>query len=296
MKKKVIIFILVLLVFIPISANQKEIKIMANFEDVTHTVKMDKPPFSYYLSDQVNYKKNHSIKLKMKSSKPNNITDDEEWFQKNKLLMNTYEVPNPYSNSLGNLPDGIEANWKDLMITAAFYDKNYIYCTYGSNFAEGYILNIYDAKSLEMIYSMDFSDYRYSPSYVKTDYEFIQQKINWAQIKDNILYISHSHDTYAKSSKGMNAYITAIDLKDMSILWRTKALVSNAANFVIVNDIILCGYGFTAESDYLYQVDKCTGKVLNKITLKSGPTYIINKGKSIYVRTYNMDYKFDIVS
>ncbi len=41
---------------------------------------------------------------------------------------------------------------------------------------------------------------------------------NWAVIKDNVLFISHCHKTYAKSSNNMNAYITAIDLSDMSIM------------------------------------------------------------------------------
>ncbi len=141
----------------------------------------------------------------------------------------------------------------------------------------------------------DFSNYRYSPKYIKADYDYIEQKIDWAAIKDNILYVSNAHSTYAKSSKNMNAYITAINLDDMSILWRTKALVCNSSNFVITDGIIICGYGFTDESDFLYQIDMNTGNVVSKTFLKTAASYIMKKGNSLYVRTYNTDYKFSII-
>lgn len=295
MKKKLIICITSLLILtVTIGASLRVVKVLAA-SDESSTIVMDKPSFDYYKSKDVINKSNPVIKLKTKSCKPNNITDDENWFKKNKLSMNKYEVPNPYANTSGNLPKGLAVTWDDLIITSAFYDASYIYCTYGLDFSEGYILNIYDAKSLKMVYSLDFSNYRYSPKYIKADYEFIQQKINWATIKKNVLYISHSHNTYAKSSKNMNAYITAIDLEDMSIRWRTKALVSNSNNFVIVDDVIMSGYGFTAEPDYLYQIDMNNGKVLTKIPVKSSVSYIMKKGNALYVRTYNTDYKFDIV-
>lgn len=294
MKRKLAFLIAALLILTTAGAGQRAVEVMAAAQNSDSTTLMNKPSFDYYKSDKVKSKKNSAIKLKLVSSKANKITDEDNWFKNNKLSLQTYEVPNFNANSSGNLPDGIDTSWNDLIITSAFYDSSYIYCTYGSNFSEGYILNIYNSKTLEIAYSLDFSDYRYSPKYVEKDYDFIQQRINWAEIKDNILYVSHSHSTYAKSSNNMNAYITAIDLSDMSILWRTRALVSNAHNFLIVDDVILCGYGFTAESDYLYQIDLYTGKVLSKTALKTAATYIIKKGSTLYVRTYNTDYKFTI--
>ena len=181
-----------------------------------------------------------------------------------------------------------------MIITSAFYDASYIYCTYGSDFSEGYILNIYDRISLELIYTLDFSNYCYAPEYISEDFDFIQQKINCAAIEDDILYISHSHSTYAKSSNIMNAYITAINLSDMAILWRTDPLVSNAYNFQIIDDVIICGYGFTDEPDFLYQIDTSCGKVIDKLPLKSAAEYIIKKDNVLYVRTYNMNYEFEI--
>lgn len=293
MKKKIAMFMAALLMLTVIGAGLKTAMVTAASGKAAAV--MDKPSFSYYKAGNIADKKSKPVKLKLKSSNANEIIDDDKWFEKNKLSLKTYEVPNFYRNISGNLPEGIDKSWEELIITSAFYDASYIYCTYGSDYSEGYILNIYDGKTLKLAYSLDFSKYRYSPKYVKADYDYIQQRINWATIKDNVLYVSHSHDTYAKSSNNMNGYITAIDLSDRSILWRTKALVTNSQNFLILDGVIICGYGFTSEPDYLYQVDLSTGKVLDKTLLKSAPSYIIKKGNSLYVRTYNTDYKFDII-
>lgn len=113
-------------------------------------------------------------------------------------------------------------------------------------------MNIYDRNSLEIIYTLDFSNYCYAPEYISEDYYLTKQKIDWVVIKDNILFVSNSHITYAISSNNMNAYITAIDLSDMALIWRTDSLVSNAINFQIIDDVIISGYGFTDEPDFLY--------------------------------------------
>ncbi len=294
MKQKLLAIMTILLLLEVTAVDQNTMAVRSASKEKSSTVVLDTPSFGYYQSDQVSDKKSKPVKLKLKSSKTNNITDEEQWFEKNKISIPTYQVPNSFRNLSGNLPEGIASEWQGLMITSAFYDASYIYCTYGKDFSEGYILTIYDSETLKIVYSLDFSNYRYSPKYVVADYDYIQQRINWAEIKDNILYVSHSHNTYAKSSNNQNAYITAIDLTDLSILWRTKALVSNSYNFVILDHVIICGYGFTAEPDYLYQVDLNTGKVLDKQPIKTAASYIIKKGSTLYVRTYNTDYQFKI--
>lgn len=265
-------------------------------DDINNSIPviLETPPFSYYLSDRVKPEDTNPIQLTMISSASNDITDVDKWFTDNDLIYNAYEVPNSFINTTGNLPDEIAQQWDNLITTSTFYDDSYIYCTYGSDFSEGYILNIYDKNSFVLIYTLDFSNYRYTPEYISEDFDYIQQRINWATIKDDILYIAHSHNTYAKSSNQMNAYLTAIDLTDMSILWRTEPLVSNARNFQLINDVIISGYGFTDEPDFLYQIDTSSGKIIDKIPLKSAAEYIIQKDNVLYVRTYNMNYEFEI--
>lgn len=126
------------------------------------------------------------------------------------------------------------------------------------------------------------------------DRGFINQTLNWIVPEDNILYFSHSHSTYAKSSHGMNAYLTALDRDTNQIIWRSQPLVCNARNFIIIDSVIICGYGFTAEPDYLYLIDKYTGNILQQIKLKTAPEYIIPKDDKLYVRTYDTNYVFSI--
>ncbi len=238
------------------------------------------PPFSYYMSDTAIEKENSSIKLNMTLCEPNEITDITEWFTNNNLSLS------PNQNNAENSSDGVD------ITSNVFWDDTYFYEIGGADYIDGNILDIYDAASNNLLYSLDFSNYIYSPDYKEEDYDFIQQKIKWATIKDDVLYVSHSHSTYAESSNNMNAYITAIDLSDMSILWRSDALVCNSKNFLIIDNVIISGYGFTAEPDFLYQINRNTGEVLEKTLLKSAPDYIIKKDSVLYVRTYNTDYKF----
>lgn len=258
---------------------------------------MSPPPFEYYLSDKAKVKEVNPLKLKHKSDKPNEIIDEDVWFQENGLTLTDFLEPGQQPIDLIKyLPEQVDAYCGDLFIVKAFYDNAYIYCVYGPNFAEGYLLNIYDAKSYQLLYSLDFYAYLYSPDYIEDYYDYIPQGIQWATTKDGILYISHSHNTYAKYSNHMNAYITAIDLSDTSIVWRSEALKCNSDNFILLDDVIISGYGFTAEPDYLYQINRYTGEVIDQISIKSSPYYIIQKNNILYVRTYNTDYEFEITN
>ncbi len=251
---------------------------------VTNPVLMPVPPFSYYISDAAkadaaSQAETSAFKLTMTFNEPNKITDTDKWFTNNQLSLN---------------PTGETSPDEIASFTTAYGDGTYFYQIEGIDYSGGIFLNIYATGSDKLLYSLDFSNYLYSPEYKEEDYNFIQQKIQCAAVQDNILYVSHSHSTYAESSNNMNAYITAIDLSDMGILWRSDALVCNSMSFVIVNDVIICGYGFTAEPDFLYQIDCNTGKVLEKTPLKSAPEYIIKKDSTLFVRTYNTDYQFVI--
>ena len=50
---------------------------------------------------------------------------------------------------------------------------------------------------------------------------------------------------------------------------------------------LLTGYGFTAEPDYLYLLDRRTGRVVERLTLPSAPEKITRSGKRFVVRTYD---------
>ena len=113
------------------------------------------------------------------------------------------------------------------------------------------------------------------------------EELVWAREANGVLYVQNAHPTYAKSSYGQNAYVTAVDPKTKRRLWRSKALVANAQTFAVTPQYLLTGYGFTAEDDWLYLLDRRTGKVVERLALPSGPEKITRRGQSFVVRTYD---------
>ncbi len=149
-----------------------------------------------------------------------------------------------------------------------------------------------DPRSGVIQYAFDFVNFLKAPG--TPGGELNDQLVIWALERDGVLYVSNGHRTYAAESQGKNAYLTAIDLKTGEILWRSRPLVSNARNFEIVGDVIVAGYGFTREPDFLHLIDRKTGQVIAKHPLKTGPDYILEKGGKLYVRAYDTDYVFEI--
>lgn len=70
---------------------------------------------------------------------------------------------------------------------------------------------------------------------------------------------------YAQSN---TCFMFAYDLENDKLLWRSADQTYNSMNFVVKGDVILCGYGFTAEPDYLYQINRNTGEVIDRLSLK----------------------------
>ncbi|PWW05198.1 hypothetical protein DFQ01_105182 [Paenibacillus cellulosilyticus] len=250
--------------------------------------KLTKPPFRYYLSAVVSKPTESTatkkLTLSQKSVKSQPVTFDLATVPE--YTAGQYTVPIPDRNIKGNLPAGVPTTYKGQMIVQAIKSGNYAILIYGANFGENRYMIIMDTAKGKFIKAYDFINYAIAPSYVKADYDYIYERVRWATIENGILYVAHSHLTYAKSSNGMNGYITAIRLSDSKMLWRSAPLVSNAGNFVISGDVILSGYGFTAEKDYLYQLDKRTGKTLDKVLLKDGPNFIAQRDNDIFVYSY----------
>lgn len=253
------------------------------------TVLVERPAQDYYLAKEPDTPAEHTLTLTKTFEKANAITDEEGWFDANQLHFPTYTVPYEQWGENGNVPEEIPAACEGLSLTQVSYDEAYLYCLYGENdYWSGYILNLYDRQTYAPVYSLDFSAYRYSSEFASTE-----QRIWWAKAADQILYVSVGHGTYSETEPH-HAYIIAVDLRNMSILWQTEPLVSNAYNFEIVGNEIVCGYGFTAEDDFLYQIDMDTGRILAQTPVNSMVYYILRKEDALYVRTYNTNYVFQI--
>lgn len=69
--------------------------------------------------------------------------------------------------------------------------------------------------------------------------------------------------------------------------WRSPALGANAENFVVTRGLIVSGYGFTKEKNWLYLLDPATGRVRDRLVLASAPERITVRGDRLVVRFYN---------
>lgn len=224
--------------------------------DKPETVRVENPSWDYYM-EVPEEAETEPLELAVLEETKNEITDEEKWFAENGL----------------ELPD--------------LNDEGYSCQVHESRTAVDIIRNG------ETEVTLDFSDYQYADDFLPEEREFIDQEIHSAAVREGILYLSTFHYTYAESSPH-TAYITAVSLEDYRVLWKTEPLTCNSLNFEMAGDVILCGYGFTAEDDYLYQVDRKTGKRIGQTPLASMADYIIYKDGKLFVRTYHTDYIFQV--
>ena len=245
-----------------ISSQEKNILMAAPADlGAIRQIHMENPSWEYYCATEP-ASLAAPLKLTKLTQEANKITDTDDWFEKNNLSLNVEDS--------GKYGLGIPS------------DENVGKCRF----------QVVDGEKGE-VFELDFSDFEYAGDFKQSEKEFVRQQIRYAQIKDHILYLSIGHLTYAESSPH-NASVAAVDLAEKKLLWKSQPLVSNAANFVIKGDVLLCGYGFTAEPDYIYQLDLGSGKVIDKTAVKSKADYLILKDNILYVRTYNTDYTFRI--
>ncbi len=224
--------------------------------DMPEAVHVENPSWDYYMETPAETG-TEPLELTVLEEAKNEITDQEQWFAENGL----------------ELPD--------------LNDEGY-FCQINRDRMTVDIIRNGEAEA-----TLDFSDYQYAGDFLPEEKEFIDQEIHSAAVREGILYVSTFHYTYAESSPH-TAYITAISLEDYHVLWKTEPLTCNSLNFEIVGDVILCGYGFTAEDDYLYQIDRKTGKRIGQMPLASMADYIIYKDDKLFVRTYHTDYVFQV--
>jgi hypothetical protein len=231
-------------------------------------------------------------KLVKVSEARNAITDDEAWFRDNALSLPLLAT-RPRQPGASALPPGLPTSYGGERLVTAIAHPDHTILIFGATFADGRYVVVLDATG-RVLSIFDFANYLRAPTVVPGDEQFVEQSVGWAELKDGVLYVSNGHRTYAKSSGGQNAYLTALDATSGELLWRSAPLVANAANFVVDGGAILTGYGFTAEPDFLYVVDRSTGEVRDKIRVASGAAYLIRKDGRLFVRTYDTNYVFEL--
>lgn len=155
-----------------------------------------------------------------------------------------------------------------------FYDDSYEYQWFGEQ------LNIYEKGTGNCLYVLEYP----------TDKWYVNG--NNAYIEDGIFYGASVANGYVNPG---SCFMFAYDLNEDKLLWRSAEQSYNTMNFIVKGDIIICGYGFTEEKDYLYQINKNTGEIIDKIELKKQPDLLVEQDGKIYVHTYSYDYVIEIV-
>ncbi len=269
--------------------------------DNVQALALPRPPFRYRKSINAPVsKQSRAPKLKKLSQKTNDITDDNEWFIENQVRLPVYELPNPFMRVVGNLPGEIATEYGGMKIVTAIDHGDHRIAMYAKDYSGGRFLAVTDMAGKALgVY--DFVNWGRGPKstdggsgLINAGSDFVWQGVHWAQEHEGVLYVSSGSGGYATDSAGRTAFISAIDMKTGNLLWQSEPLVANAVNFLIREGWIITGYGFTAEPDFLFVLDMKTGKTKNKIKLKSGPSYILERDGKLFVRTYNTNYVFSI--
>ena len=155
----------------------------------------------------------------------------------------------------------------------SFYDDNYQYLWSGED------LYIFENGTGNCLYVLTYP----------TDKWYING--NNACLRDGIFYGASVTNGYAQPD---TCFMFAYDLENNKLLWRSADQTCNSMNFIVKNNVIICGYGFTSEDDYLYQLDLHTGEVLSRLTLKKQPDLIVYQDNTLYVHTYSYNYTIEI--
>ena len=155
----------------------------------------------------------------------------------------------------------------------SFYDDNYQYLWSGEE------LYIFENGTGNCLYVLTYP----------TDKWYING--NNACLKDGIFYGASVTNGYAQPD---TCFMFAYDLENNKLLWRSADQTCNSMNFIVKDNVIICGYGFTSEDDYLYQLDLHTGEVLSRLTLKKQPDLLVYQDDTLYVHTYSYNYTIEI--
>ena len=155
----------------------------------------------------------------------------------------------------------------------SFYDDNYQYLWSGEE------LYIYENGTGNCLYVLTYP----------TDKWYING--NNACLKDGIFYGASVTNGYAQPD---TCFMFAYDLENDKLLWRSADQTCNSMNFIVKDNVIICGYGFTSEDDYLYQLDLHTGEILSRLKLKKQPDLLVYQDHMLYVHTYSYNYTIEI--
>jgi hypothetical protein len=217
----------------------------------------------------------------------NQITDLDAWYERNDLKSRSVPVDAALSSILSE--HGVPLEISGAKATRVLQHEDHEIIFYDSAEQRGRYLVVRRGEQISGPF--DFAAYREPP---KSKDSFTAMDTLWAEAREDTLFVSHAHATYAASSHGDNAYVTALSLPEGALRWRSKALVSNSRECLLLELALVCGYGFTDESDNVFVLRASDGEIVQRLKVDSGPEQFVLKDGSIHLRTYDTDYVLGI--
>jgi hypothetical protein len=266
-------------------------------------IPLETPPFESMLTESSGVAVYADLELL--ESTPNDVTDYEAWFAGRDWPALICHGGGANDAIRGTAPRGVPSVLTtpgdgEFHLSEVIFGPEATLALYGSPpnrfgvILDPRILVLMEPATLEQGMVLDFLAYGHGPDDSPENGDFTFQQLRWAEVMDGILYVSTAHRTCAESSGGLNAYVTAIDLETLEILWRSEPLVANSESFLILDDTIVCGYGFSAEEDFICLLSRLTGETLERIPVTSAPEYFHRDGDRLFVRCYNTDLVYSI--
>ena len=247
------------------------------------------PPFDAFTRPGLVPTPGKAPQLVQLSVRRNGASDLDAWLRGNGLVRHGFVGARRVEG--GELPSGLPAQVEGRLVLWGQTQPLRTTLVLGRDWSGGQRVAVLDAAN-HPVDVFDFTAWARAPFTEPGAEAFVEQTVFWAEAHDDVLYVATGHSTYAKSSGGKNAFVSAIDLRSGELLWQSAPLVSNAGNFIVVGAWIVCGYGFTAEPDALFVLDRATGKTVARAPLSTGPTNLVLKDGTLYVRTYDHDLTF----
>lgn len=124
-----------------------------------------------------------------------------------------------------------------------------------------------------------------------------QLEIQDARYDAGTLYFNEACQSYSRDAGGRCSSLVALDPATGKVKWRTAPLVSNN-RILLTSELVVAGYGFTAEADSIALVRRSDGKVVHKQPLPSAHEDLALEGESTVVVTIypgDKQLRFDLV-
>jgi len=108
---------------------------------------------------------------------------------------------------------------------------------------------------------------------------------------DGALYFNEACQSYAREAGGNCSSLVRMDPRTGRVAWRTRPRVSNNV-FILHGPWVVAGYGFTAEPDSVFLVDRDNGRIVARAPLDTAASYLEADGPRLTVLTRESVYTY----